>query len=273
MTTVDNLLINLTLHTSPKIESGLPKRDAKVLRSLANAISDTNFITESQSRLLTKILLTHAPFLSSLVPNFTETLEQNLWSKPFRPVDRTKKVYTKHDKDNILGIFIEFAHSVTVRKAIHDLSSHLEGGLKVISSRFSVAELTEQNISVIVSKLKPLGFDIDEKILDFYENMKKWDLQSQCKSLFFGENLNPKIKNSLMEELSEDEMLNELLIADRSIRYHYFSKKLEENSEKLENLIACRTQTKIWIDNNKYSLDNLFASLQIFKKIPSTHCI
>lgn len=269
MTTVDNLLLTLITQTSPAIEDKVPGRDAKVLRSIATAISDPNFITESQSKLLVKILLTYKSFLETLVPNFLDIVEQGEWSRPFRAVDKTKKIYLRTDRDKNTEILVEFAHSVTIRKVMQTIHKDLEGGLKVLSSRFSSAELTEKNIVTLVEKFKPHGFEIEEKILNFYENMKKWDFPVQCENLIFGENLNLRIKDKLAQELTESDLENTTLVSDRSIRYHYFTKKTEENSKNLENLIANRTQTRVWVDSNNHTLVDLFKSLQNLKRLPT----
>lgn len=269
MTTVDNLLLTLITHTSPAIEEKLPARDANVLRSIGNAVSEPNFITESQAKLVTKILLAHASFLSTLEPTITPVVEQGNWSKPFRPVDKTKKIYLKTDRDKNTEIYLEFAHSVTVRKALQNLHKDLEGGIRVVSPRISIVELTEKNIVTLVDKLKPLGFEIDQKIQDFYEIMKKWEFQSQCENLIFGENLTTRIKSKLEEELTADDLENITMVNDRSIRYHYFTKKSEENPKNLENFIASRTQTRLWVDSNEHTLDEIFTSLQKLKRLPA----
>ena len=56
MDTIDKLLLSVMHNTSLAINEVIPKKDLKILRSLASSIVGPNFITENQGKLLIKIL-------------------------------------------------------------------------------------------------------------------------------------------------------------------------------------------------------------------------
>jgi len=121
MITVDKLLLKITTHTTPTIEEYVPKRDAKVLRSLSSSINSPIFITENQSRLLLKILFQYENQFLTIESNIAQILNQPTWSKNFRIVDVTKRVYIKTLKDKEPAIFVEFSHSSSIRKTVQSL--------------------------------------------------------------------------------------------------------------------------------------------------------
>jgi len=268
MTTVDNLLLKITSHTSPTIEEYIPTRDSKVLRSLTTAVSSSVFITENQSRLLLKLLTQYSNSFLSIEPDIENILISPTWSKRFRPVDTTKKVYIKTLKDKEPAIFIEFAPNGAVRKALQSIGKVTEGGVNVYSTKLHSIELSEKNIVGIVDLLKPHKFDFDQKITDFYEIIKKWRFEDECKKFFFSEVLYPLVKNALVEDIGQDNLNTELLVQDRKTRYHFLTKKTQENPEILSNFMVHRTQQKIWVDSNKHTLTELINSLKELNRLP-----
>jgi len=268
MTTVDNLLLKITSFTSPTIEEYLPTRDSKVLRSLTTAVSSPVFITENQSRLLLKLLTQYSNNFLMIEPNIENILVTPTWSKRFRAVDTTKKVYLKTLKDKESEIFIEFAPNATIRKVLQSVGKCTEGGVTVHSTKIISIELAEKNIVGIVELLKPHKFEFDQKITDFYEIIKKWQFKTECKKFFFNEDLYPLIQTALINDIGHDNLTNELMIQDRKTRYHFLTKKTEKNTENLTNLIVGRTQQKVWIDSNTHSLDDVVGSLKELNRLP-----
>jgi hypothetical protein len=268
MTTIDQILLNITSYTSPCIEEKIPSRDCRVLRSLATTLNGRTFITENQSRLLLKLLNQYCDFLLLIEPDLKKHLETPIWSASFRIVDVVKKVYINTTPDHDYRIFVEFSHSVNLRKVVQHLTKRIEGAVLQPSTRYCSFELTEKNIYEVVTTLTPHKFDFDQKIMDFYEIIKNWQFQDQCKNLFFGENLFEPIKNSLIKEQGSDESENNNIVYDRSIRYHYFVKKPEKIPENLENLIAHRKQQKLWVNSKEHKLENLIGSLKNLNRFP-----
>ena len=268
MTTVDNLLLKITSHTTPTIEEYIPTRDSKVLRSLTTAVSSSVFITENQSRLLLKLLTQYSNNFLSIEPDIENILISPTWSKRFRPVDTTKKIYIKTVKDKEPSIFIEFAPNGSVRKALQPLGKSIEGNVTVHSTKLLSVDLAEKNIVNVVELLKPYKFEFDQKITDFYEIIKKWQPSVECQKFFFGENLSPLIKTALENDIGHENLNNDLLVADRKMRYHFLTKKTEKKPENLTDFIVARNQQKLWIDSNQHSLSDVINSLKILHRLP-----
>ena len=268
MTTVDNLLLKIVSCTSPTIEEYLPTRDSKVLRSLASAVSSSVFITENQSRLLLKLLDQYRNHFLIVDNSLEELLVTPTWSKRFRAVDNTKKVYIKTLKDKEPAIFVEYAPNSTVRKILQGIGKLVESGITVHSTKLISIELTEKNIVAIVELLKPNKFEFDQKITDFYEIIKKWKFYDECNKFVFGENLYEPIKSSLIDDIGIESLNDLSLVTDRKTRYHFLTKKVEKNEENLQNLIVHRTQQKVWIDSNTFLLTDVVKKLKDLKRLP-----
>jgi hypothetical protein len=268
MTTVDNLLLKITSYTSPAIEEYLPTRDSKVLRSLASAVSSPVFITENQSRLLLKLLEQYRNHFLIIDKTLEDLLVTPTWSKRFRAVDNTKKVYIKTLKDKEPAIFIEYSPNSAIRKTLQGIGKLVENSITVHSTKLISVELTEKNIVAIVELLKPQKFEFDQKITDFYEIIKKWKFADECKKFFVGENLYEPIKSSLEKDIGIESVTDLSIIADRKTRYHFLTKKVEKNEENLQNLIVHRTQQKVWIDSNVYALTDVIKKIKDLKRLP-----
>ena len=268
MITVDNLLLKITSYTSPTIEEFLPARDSKVLRSLTTAVSSSVFITENQSRLLLKLLTQYSSKFLNIEPDIENILISPTWSKRFRAVDTTKKVYIKTIKDKEPAIFIEYAPNGTIRKVLQSIGKVIEGSITVHSTKLISVDLAEKNIVGVVDLLKSHKFEFDQKITDFYEIIKKWQFQTECKKFIFGEDLYPLIQTALVDDIGHENLTNRLIVQDRKTRFHFLTKKTRENPEKLINLIAHRTQQKLWIDSNSHALPDLIKSLKELNRLP-----
>ena len=163
MITVDNLLLKITSYTSPTIEEFLPARDSKVLRSLTTAVSSSVFITENQSRLLLKLLTQYSSKFLNIEPDIENILISPTWSKRFRAVDTTKKVYIKTIKDKEPAIFIEYAPNGTIRKVLQSIGKVIEGSITVHSTKLISVDLAEKNIVGVVDLLKSHKFEFDQQ--------------------------------------------------------------------------------------------------------------
>ena len=122
---------------------------------------------------------------------------------------------------------------------------------------------------MLLDALRPLKFEIDQKIQDFYEIIKKWTVAEECKQLFYGENLHPAIGQSLKTEYDVSADNVQSLILDRSLRYQFFTEKTEKNQENLEYLITHRTQSKLWINSAEHKLQDVFKTLQALNRLPA----
>ena len=268
MTTIDKLLLKITSHTTPTIEEYMPAKDSRVMRSLSSAVNTPGFITENQSRLLLKLLYQYKHKFLIVENSIEQLLTTPSWSKTFKVVEVVKKVYIKTPKDQDSSIFIEFSHNPTIRKILQNLGKSIEGAVITHSTKLISVDLTEKNIVSVVELLTPQKFEFDQKIHDFYEIIKKWDFNKECKKFFFGENLLDIVKDSLISDVGLENINNASIIYDRKTRYHFLTKKTEKNEENLEDLIIHRTQQKIWIDSKKYTLSDVIKNLKKISRLP-----
>jgi hypothetical protein len=272
MITVDNFLTQLNQHGLENFEGHVSRRDLKVLRSLATSICLPSFITENQARLLHKILENNLHAFSQVDSELEEILILNSWSKEFRIVEQIRKIYLSKAEPMIV---VEFTHNMAIRKALQN-SKHENfeyvSYIKSPDGKKTAFALTEKNILGLVETLKPYKFDIDEKILNFYEIIKNFQISKIKEDFTFGENMISPLKNALEQELGLLENVSEEKIQDRKIRYQYFLKKTEKipkNPENLKETIIFRSQPKVWIDSKKYSLSEVFAELKNLDRLPA----
>lgn len=265
MTTIDKLLIRIVNQSDPALEEIIPKRDARVLRSLATAILTPGFITENQSKLLVKILNEHSDKFIQISSELADSLVTPSWSKIFREVDKTKKMYISPTEPLLV---IEFAFSSTMRKAVTSNVKKIAGLVQVASGKMYYADLTEENIETLIDLLEPLGFEIDEKITDFYKTIKLWD-KTEVKNQFLLTNItHTNFQKQITADLGINTPIDDNIISDRSIRYQYFHEKTGKNPEKLTEILAYRNSTKVWVDKNKWSLEEIITSLTELKRLP-----
>ena len=73
MLTIDNILLTIEQHGIDKLNSSVPVKDRRILKNLVRMIQMPAFITESQGRLLIKILQENMEALhfigSALIPS------------------------------------------------------------------------------------------------------------------------------------------------------------------------------------------------------------
>ena len=268
MTTTDNLLLNITDNTVTPVEEYMSPKDARLAHSLAMAVNLPNFLTENQAKLTVKLLTHYSKKILSIEPNAETILKHPKWSREFRIVEQIRKIYLRNSPTGENAIFIEFTFSSALRKTLSAMSKHVQGGVQPLSTKLVWVDLTEKNIVIVVDTLKLLKFDIEQKIQDFYQIIKKWEVTQDCQKLFYGDNLMPSIKNLLDTEINPKLANANNLVIDRSNRYQYIVKKTEKNQENLEDYISHRTTSKVWIDNNLHSLSDVIVSLTNLNRLP-----
>lgn len=268
MTTIDKILLKV-LGLPQEILSKIKPRDLKVLNSLAKIISSPNFVTENQGRLLIKVLSENSKNFGDFSSDVVSALEAPQWSKSFRPVDTTKKLYSQLTPDGSLLLTIEFAFSSAIRKTLSVQNKKISGLIQASPGKLYHADYTEKNIVALVDLLKPLNFEIEEKIQDFYNTIKSWS-EIDIKSQFLISNIShANFQKSITADLGIDTPLDDNIIADRSVRYQYYTEKTEKIGENLVEKIAFRKNSKVWIDSKEHTLDDVFSSLLKLKRLPA----
>jgi len=268
MTTVDQLLTNLVNSTQPTVEDIIPKRDARVLRSIATAINGPLFITENQSKLLLKILRDNEKKLDFLGEGIPAVLAAPQWTRIFREVDKTKKLYIGRNPADESALVIEYAFSSPIRKIIGNLTKITDGPIVSLTNKIHQCDLTEKNIVLVVEALQSQGFEIDELVKTHYDTIKSWS-EIEVKNQFQLTTItHTNFQKQITADLGIHTAIDDYIIADRGMRYQYFTEKTEKNPENLTEIVANRTSTKVWVDSTKYSLDDIVKSLIELKRFP-----
>lgn len=271
MTTIDQLLVKLATHTSPTIEEMIPLRDAKVLRSLTTGINSQQYITENQSKLLTKILRENHKKMPEFEQEILDTLKKNSWLRKFRRVEQIKKFYISKDFASESRLTLEFTFSSAIRKILTQNSKKIEGLTQESNGKIYHADLSEKNIVALYELLTPFDFDIDSTICEHYNTIKTWS-ENEVKSQFLLENIShTNFQSCISSDIGTVDSCCEDVIIDRSKRYHYFyniTEKSEKNGENLTKIISNRSRQKIWIDKKIHTLESVVQSLIDLNRLP-----
>lgn len=268
MITVDQLLLKIIQLTNPTIEELLDKRDARVLRSIGSIVAGPTFITENQSSLLLKILQANKDKILAVSEELAEALLFPSWSKVFRKIDPIKKMYISTDSDENLQITLDFTFSSNIRKKIQDLSKSVSGLYATSPGKLFVADLTEKNIVALVDALSPMGFTIEEKLQDFYKIIKSWSEEDVKNQFLLTTITHTNFQKQITADLGTETAIDDHIINDRSMRYQYFHKKSEKIPENLVEIIANRLTTKVWINKQENSIEEILKSLLHLKRFP-----
>jgi len=268
MITIDQLLLQLVQHTAPTLEECVSKRDAKVLRSLASTVSSPNFITENQSRLLIKIMKENQSKLGKMHSDTSLILEVNTWSKMFRPVDKTKRLYISPSADGDLQLVMEFAFSNAIRKNIGELAGKVTGLVQDKPGRLYHADLSETNIVTLVHLCTRLDFTIDEKLKNYYEIIKSWSEEETKRQFLISNISHSNFQKHITADLGLETAIDKNIIADRSMRYQYFTENYLNFGENLTEKIANRSSTKVWVNKKEVALDEIINSLIELRRLP-----
>lgn len=268
MTTIDNLLLNIINHNTIMIDEIMPVRDSRVLRSLATSITGNFFITENQSRLLLKILKDHQEKIPEFAEDIALAIENPSWSRKFRQVEQIRKIYISPSVDHELVISIEFTFSSQIRKIILNLSKSVTGLMQTASGKLFQADLTEKNIVTLIDALQDHNFQIDEKLQDHYNIIKSWSKTDIEEQFLITNIVHQNFQKAITLDLGIETAIDQNVITDRSMRYQYFTKNVENTEKSLTSQLANREKTKVWIDRTAVPLSEIISSLIELKRLP-----
>ena len=251
--------ILLSVISRPDFDQIVIDKDAVVLRSLGNVLSSYTYITEKQSQLAIRILQQY----KDVFDIDDSILLSPVWMYKFRVPEQSRKLYIKDDQ----LIMIEFTYSSQIKKELYKLSSKLDQLLQIDAHKLYSVSLTESNIELLVEHLSPLGFNISDQLQDFYSTIKSWDGTDSINQYKLDTITHGNFQKQIAIDLGIDTPLNSNLIADRSKRYQYYinDKPLDDS---LTTQIAFRSETKIWVNSNNYTLTDVFKSLVELKRLP-----
>lgn len=262
MTTIDNLLIELGQQIK-QLDSLISKKDKKILISLSKQLSNNVFLTENQANLLKKILQENVASLKTVFLTLESTLMDNKWSKEFRIIKKVKKIYI--DPENRSHIILEFNFNHRLKEKMSKILPSLEGQIVNKGTKYLFLA-TETNIDAVIGAFIKENFDIEENILNFYQEIQKIHKSSTQPFEIFSTTYE-KLKNCVAKEIGQIEKDNILLLHDRKIQFQYeIYEKIEGNT--LENRIAQRTSNKIYINPANVNFVDLVNSLMTLRRLP-----
>jgi hypothetical protein len=268
-TTVDLLLVKImsSLTLPGEDIKFISKKDFKVLHNLSQSVTNSSFITESQSKLLLKILKIYIKQFSKFSEELETALKNPTWSKPFRPIFETKKIYSETDEYGSLLLVIESQYSSENRKIFAKLDAKVKLLTKATNKKQQYCSMNEKNLVAVVEHLQDYKFDIRADLLDHYNTIKSWEKSDFSANFAIDRFDNKRFSEKFLEELPL-EFVNETLMMDRSLRYQLFSNFSEKNDQNLTNLIATRENSHFWINSQKHSIIDTLSSLIELRRFP-----
>lgn len=262
MSTIDSLLPTIALNIK-QIQDAIPKKDKRILLSLAKQLSSGIFLTENQGNLMIKIINENIKVTTTVVPDAENVLKSKSWSKPFREVKRIRKIYISPEFSN--SFVVEFSFNTKLREKISQINTQLRGNVFNAGAKY-VFVLTEENLSLVLNAFAKDGFDIDEKITEFSKEIR--EIQKNAKNPFDVFDLtNKKIKTAVEHELGIDYIKDLRLLQDRKFRYQYKNtEKIPEFS--LADQISNRDSRKVFINNSTTTFTDVVVALKTLNRFP-----
>ena len=263
MITIDYLLKHVYQNIKI-IDKLIPSKDRKILTSLANQLDQGNFLTENQAKLLVKILTENIDHILLIDDTSQEVISNNQWTYEFRVIQQVRKIYLSNSIPP--NIRIEFTYDKRIKTKLTGLNSSLEGNLIANGPRHYAVAFSEKNIHTLIDEFKNDGFEIDEKIMNFYHEIS--EILKNNKSPFYVFSLeNENLKKTIEDDVGPITLDNLLLLHDRKFRYQYtVTEKITEKN--LKNSIAQRSSTKTFINSQHYNLEEVLASLKDLHRLP-----
>jgi len=263
MLTTDALLIILTESSSFQDNTFLPKKEKKILLSLSHQLKRDIFLTKKQANLLINILSSNKENLKIMNPEEVSLIENPLWSKDFREIIPTKKIYFS-DSD-FRYLIVESTHDKSFKDKINKLKKIVSGNTINVSPTFYKISCNEFNLITVVDFFAKDGFIVSDDVKILHEKITEL-VKNNSNYLDIYSPQNNKILSQITDETIK-ESDRDLILLDKRIKYQYsFSSKKIENS--LEFKIANRSKTNIWIDETNYTLEEILESFKSLNRFP-----
>jgi hypothetical protein len=269
MLTIDNILLNIEQHGIDKLNSSVPVKDRRILKNLVRMIQMPAFITESQGRLLIKILQENMEALHFIGSALIPSLKNPSWTKSFKTVEIVKHISISKNSSGESFIDVECSFNKEIKKSLTTITRNIEGSAFTVTlGKRSSFLLTEKNLYNIVKEFDKHDFDKSEQVIKLYNDICSLDLAGTKNSFNIYKTANIKLKNRLIKNIGVIDSTNMLLLEDRKIEFQYTVKgNLDDSS--LANKIAKRTNNKIFINSSEYTLLDVAQAIRQLRKMPA----
>lgn len=268
--TIDDIATKIEIYGIDRLSSSIPEKDKKTIRGISKMMNHSEYITESQGNLLVKILKDHLEHLNFVGTELIPSLKSPIFKKSFKANEKFRKISINHKDYTLPVIEIEFSFNKDIKTTVTHLLKNVEGDLLPASNKKYSILLTENNLVQAVDSLSKFKFEKSDEVKDLYSKIKSIDIEKILKKFeIFGDD-EFEIKKYLAEDIGEENLSNSLLVNDRKLRYQYtIQEKIDQRLEnQLVGKIATRNNTKVFINQNQYSLKEIFQSLEILKRDP-----
>ena len=269
MLTIDNILLKIEEHSIDKLNSSVPVKDRRILKNLVRMIQMPSFITESQGRLLIKILQENMEALDFIGSELIPSLKNPSWTKSFKTVDVVRQLSISKNSSGNSFIDIECSFNKEIKKSLVTLIRNIEGAtFTIISGKRTSILLTEKNLYNTVKELDKHNFDKSEQVIKLYNDISSLDVLGTKDSFSIHKTSNIKLKNRLIKNIGSIDSTNMLLLEDRKIEFQYnVTGNLDDST--LANKIAKRTNNKIFINSSEYTLLDVAQAIRQLRKMPA----
>ena len=268
MLTIDNILLKIEEHSIDKLNSSVPVKDRRILKNLVRMIQMPSFITESQGRLLIKILQENMEALDFIGSELIPSLKNPSWTKSFKTVDVIRQLSISKNSSGNSFIDIDCSFNKEIKKSLVALIRNIEGAtFTIISGKRTSILLTEKNLYNTVKELDKHDFDKSEQVIKLYNEISSLDVLGTKDSFSIHKTSNIKLKNRLIKNIGSIDSTNMLLLEDRKIEFQYnVTGNLDDST--LANKIAKRTNNKIFINSSEHTLLDVAQAARQLRKMP-----
>jgi len=268
--TIDQILNQIESHGVEQLSVSVPNRDRRILKNLAKMIKMPEFITESQGRLLIKILQENLESFNFIGASLIPSLKSPAWSKNFKVVDVVKQINIIKGENNSSLIDIECTFNKEIRKALAEVTKNIEGTVNYTNGKNTQFLLTEKNLYNVLTALKKFNFDKSPQVQTFYDEIVKFNKTNHNKKFIVDQVTNAKFIRLLTKEIDNFNPQNALLLEDRKIKFQY---TLPENTkltldDSLLTKIASRKHNKVFVNSQQYTLLDLARVIQTLRRLP-----
>ena len=269
MLTIDNILLKIEEYSIDKLNSSVPVKDRRILKNLVRMIQMPSFITESQGRLLIKILQENMEALDFIGSELIPSLKNPSWTKSFKTVDVIRQLSISKNSSGNSFIDIDCSFNKEIKKSLVALIRNIEGAtFTIISGKRTSILLTEKNLYNTVKELDKHDFDKSEQVIKLYNEISSLDVLGTKDSFSIHKTSNIKLKNRLIKNIGAIDSTNMLLLEDRKIEFQYnVTGNLDDST--LANKIAKRTNNKIFINSSEYTLLDVAQAIRQLRKMPA----
>ena len=261
----------------------LTEADQKLFYSLHRQSAKGMGLTERQHELLKTKLLEYSSWLEERYPDFREDLDY--LRHPYRVIDRTRSIKVIEREVPVFGglirakmMAIRFPFSNKMIKHIDFIKSVQDKKMYDNKTKTHFVKLNERNALDIITHFKDLEFDIEPRLLEYYDEVCQIQANSDkhCPGVYDYQlrNVHPRVIEYAHEKFGEPGPHNLHLYRDAAGILglsHFDLEASRKNDEKLTQLsqnILLRSSNLCFASSKIYGLDQVIESIHELDRYP-----